>query len=74
MLPKTYVEGFHDIDAVKKMEYTSFGKTGLEISKLSYGIDILLNGLIHVNLYYSQKHMPPPIKILGAIIFTILIV
>ena len=36
---------------------------------------IPLSGLIHVNLYYYQKYMPPPIKILGGpIIFTILVV
>ncbi|XP_044016791.1 L-galactose dehydrogenase-like isoform X1 [Aphidius gifuensis] len=36
-LPATYVEGFHDLEAVKKMEYKQLGKTGLMVSKLSYG-------------------------------------
>ena len=37
MLPPTYVEGFHDLEAVKAMEYRPLGKTGLLISKLSFG-------------------------------------
>lgn len=37
MLPPTYVEGFHDLEAVKAMEYRPFGKTGLMVSKLSFG-------------------------------------
>ncbi|OAD62536.1 D-arabinose 1-dehydrogenase [Eufriesea mexicana] len=37
MLPATYVEGFHDLEAVKKMEYRPLGKTGLMVSKLSFG-------------------------------------
>lgn len=37
MLPPTYVEGFHDLEAVKKMEYRSLGKTGMIVSKLSLG-------------------------------------
>uniref|UniRef100_A0A0C9QYR5 ARA2_2 protein n=1 Tax=Fopius arisanus TaxID=64838 RepID=A0A0C9QYR5_9HYME len=36
-LPATYVEGFHDLEAVRAMEYTSLGKTGLKVSKLSLG-------------------------------------
>ena len=30
-----------------------------------YDVSGVLIGLIHVNLYYYQKYMPPPIKILG---------
>ncbi|CAL7948245.1 unnamed protein product [Xylocopa violacea] len=37
MLPPTYVEGFHDVEAVKSMEYRPLGKTGLLVSKLSFG-------------------------------------
>lgn len=37
MFPPTYVEGFHDPEAVKAMEYKELGKTGMLISKLSFG-------------------------------------
>ncbi|XP_017876871.1 L-galactose dehydrogenase-like [Ceratina calcarata] len=37
MLPPTYIEGFHDLEAVQKMEYRPLGKTGLIVSKLSLG-------------------------------------
>ncbi|KAL2749949.1 L-galactose dehydrogenase-like [Vespula maculifrons] len=37
MLPPTYVEGFHDLEAVKIMEYKKLGKTDLLVSKLSFG-------------------------------------
>lgn len=36
-LPPTYVEGFHDLAAVQAMEYRKLGKTGLLVSKLSFG-------------------------------------
>ena len=36
-LPATFVEGFHDLEAVKKMKYQSLGRTGLTVSKLSFG-------------------------------------
>lgn len=36
-LPPTYVEGFHDLEAVEAMEYRTLGKTGLSISKISLG-------------------------------------
>uniref|UniRef100_A0A1B6D3P7 NADP-dependent oxidoreductase domain-containing protein n=2 Tax=Clastoptera arizonana TaxID=38151 RepID=A0A1B6D3P7_9HEMI len=42
-LPETYVEGFHDIEAVKKMKYIKFGNTGLLLSKLSLGCGVLGN-------------------------------
>lgn len=35
--PPTYIEGFHDPKAVKAMEYKELGKTGLFVSKLSFG-------------------------------------
>lgn len=35
--PSTYIEGFHDPKAVKAMEYKELGKTGLFVSKLSFG-------------------------------------
>ncbi|XP_064648185.1 uncharacterized protein LOC135500574 isoform X2 [Lineus longissimus] len=37
----TFVEGFHDLDAVKKTEYKNLGRTGLCISSLSYGASAL---------------------------------
>lgn len=36
-MPPTYVEGFHDLEAVQAMEYRPLGKTGLLVSKLSLG-------------------------------------
>lgn len=36
-LPPTYVEGFHDLEAVKKMKYQPLGRTGMDVSKLSFG-------------------------------------
>ncbi|XP_014231901.1 L-galactose dehydrogenase-like isoform X1 [Trichogramma pretiosum] len=40
-LPPTYVEGFHDLEAVESMEYRPLGKTGLLVSKLSLGCGTL---------------------------------
>ncbi|KAG8234353.1 hypothetical protein J437_LFUL014806 [Ladona fulva] len=37
MLPPTYVEGFHDLEAVKAMKYNPLGKTGMLVSHLSIG-------------------------------------
>lgn len=36
-LPPTFVKGFHDEAAVRKMTYNKLGKTGLMVSKLSLG-------------------------------------
>lgn len=36
-LPATFVKGFHDAAAVRKMKYNVLGRTGLMISKLSIG-------------------------------------
>lgn len=36
-LPATFVKGFHDEAAVRKMKYHNLGRTGLVISKLSIG-------------------------------------
>ena len=36
-LPATFVKGFHDEAAVRKMEYRKLGRTGLMVSKLSLG-------------------------------------
>ena len=36
-LPASYVEGFHDVEAVKRMKYQPLGQTGLTVSKLSFG-------------------------------------
>uniref|UniRef100_T1GUZ2 NADP-dependent oxidoreductase domain-containing protein n=1 Tax=Megaselia scalaris TaxID=36166 RepID=T1GUZ2_MEGSC len=35
--PETYVDGFHDREAVIQMEYRSFGKTNMKVSKLAIG-------------------------------------
>lgn len=37
MLPPTYIEGFHDLEAVNAMKYKKLGKTDLIISELSFG-------------------------------------
>ena len=36
-LPATFVDGFHDIEAVKRMKYQPLGRTGITVSKLSFG-------------------------------------
>jgi len=36
-LPPTYVKGFHDVEAVQKMRYSSLGKTDMMVSQLSLG-------------------------------------
>lgn len=36
-LPATFVKGFHDEEAVRKMVYNKLGKTNLMVSKLSLG-------------------------------------
>lgn len=36
-LPKTFVEGFHDVKAVKKMPYRKLGNTGMELSLIGFG-------------------------------------
>ncbi|XP_026464996.1 L-galactose dehydrogenase-like [Ctenocephalides felis] len=36
-LPATYVEGFHDLESVKKMRYKRLGRTELYLSELSLG-------------------------------------
>jgi hypothetical protein len=30
-LPPTYVEGFHDLESVKKMRYHTLGRTGMKV-------------------------------------------
>ncbi|XP_058168993.1 uncharacterized protein LOC131284155 [Anopheles ziemanni] len=40
-LPDTFVEGFHDEQFVKRMEYVPFGRTGLKVSKISLGTGTL---------------------------------
>lgn len=39
--PATFVEGFHDEDVVRKMEYRALGKTGRDVSVLSLGASAL---------------------------------
>lgn len=36
-LPPTFVEGFHDEEAVRKMKYNRFGTTDMIVSQLSFG-------------------------------------
>lgn len=36
-LPNTFVKGFHNEEYVRKMEYLPFGKTDLQVSKISLG-------------------------------------
>ena len=36
-LPKTYLEGFHYLNDVKKLQYNNLGKTGLKVSKIGFG-------------------------------------
>ncbi|EFA04125.1 uncharacterized protein LOC658727 [Tribolium castaneum] len=36
-LPETFVPGFHDENAVRKMKYNKFGNTGMSVSQLSLG-------------------------------------
>ncbi|CAM1300735.1 Uncharacterised protein g2785 [Pycnogonum litorale] len=43
--PETYVEGFHDEEAVRKMEYQNFGNTGMRISAISFGCGGISPGL-----------------------------
>eukprot|EP00794_Sanderia_malayensis_P002988 gene2988-3445_t len=37
----TYIEGYHIAENVKKMEYRELGKTGLQVSRLGYGVSAL---------------------------------
>ena len=41
MLPPTYVPDFHDADVISKMPYRSLGKTGMQVSILSFGASSL---------------------------------
>lgn len=36
-LPETFVPGFHNEEAVKRMKYTKFGETGMSVSAISLG-------------------------------------
>ncbi|XP_077978962.1 uncharacterized protein LOC144434386 [Glandiceps talaboti] len=40
-LQSTYVDGFHDKDAVMKMKYSNLGETGMKVSSLSFGASSL---------------------------------
>lgn len=42
-LPRTFVAGFHDEEAVRRMTYSPLGQTGLKVSKLSLGTGSLSN-------------------------------
>lgn len=49
-LPATYVKGFHDEEQVKRMEYHTLGKTGLQVSKISFG-----GGALCANYGYAER-------------------
>ena len=36
-LPSTYVEGFHDLEAVKKMQYVKLPNTSMVVSRVGFG-------------------------------------
>jgi L-galactose dehydrogenase len=36
-LPATFVKGFHDLVAVRKMKYAPLGITGMNVSRLAFG-------------------------------------
>ncbi|KAJ7381281.1 hypothetical protein OS493_001399 [Desmophyllum pertusum] len=40
-LPASYVEGFHYVESVQKMKYQPLGRTGMAVSKLSFGASSL---------------------------------
>ncbi|CAH0557023.1 unnamed protein product [Brassicogethes aeneus] len=42
-LPETYVAGFHDVEAVRKMKYTMLGDTDIRVSKISFGTAVFSN-------------------------------
>nr|CAD7577523.1 unnamed protein product [Timema californicum] len=54
MLPKTFISGFHDEEAVRKMKYSKLGDTDLEVSILGLG------GAAYSGLYGSHAFLPIP--------------
>ncbi|CAH3179617.1 unnamed protein product [Porites lobata] len=61
-LPATYVEGFHDLEAVKKMKYQPLGRTGMDVSKLSFGASSLGSVFRETNELESIKVVHHAIK------------
>ena len=55
-LPETYVEGYHNVSSVQKMEYRPLGDTGLLISKLGYGeyLTISTSGWQEICVFESE--------------------
>ncbi|XP_067006585.1 uncharacterized protein [Anabrus simplex] len=51
-LPATFVPGFHDEAAVRRMRYNSLGKTGLQVSHLAFGGGALGN---HYGSYSEEE-------------------
>lgn len=37
---ETFIDGFHDNEAVQKMEYSELGNTGMHVSRIGFGIVI----------------------------------
>lgn len=61
-LPATYVEGFHDVEAVKRMKYQPLGRTGITVSKLSFGASSLGSVFRETNDLESIKVVHHAIK------------
>ena len=40
-LPATYVEGFHDLESVKKLPYRPLGQTGMKVAIVGLGSSAL---------------------------------
>ncbi|KAL1506190.1 hypothetical protein ABEB36_005596 [Hypothenemus hampei] len=50
ILPATFVPGFHDEEQVRQMVYNDLGKTGLKVSKISFGTGVFCYAYNDVNV------------------------